>query len=147
MRCIIFLSATRITVGKTQIIQADNIGRKNIDFSSTIESIAICIRYGIYHGRNVGKLFIAWLLPTIPDFRMCIGIIKNEMMCRIDPAIHEEAVEKTGCRTMDFTNRPMKGYVLIDESGMKSAKDFKYWISLALDFNKRAKASKKKKKK
>ena len=45
---------------------------------------------------------------------------------------------------MDFTKRPMKGYVMIDENGMKSQKDFDYWINLALDFNKNAKSSKKK---
>jgi hypothetical protein len=47
---------------------------------------------------------------------------------------------------MDFTNRPMRGYVMVDDSGMKSDKDFDYWISLALDFNKKAKSSKKRKK-
>lgn len=79
--------------------------------------------------------------------KMCVGIIKDELMCRIDPDLHESLVEKTGCRTMDFTNRPMIGYVLIDDSGMNSQKDFDYWINLSLDFNKRAKASKKSKSK
>jgi TfoX/Sxy family transcriptional regulator of competence genes len=78
--------------------------------------------------------------------KMCVGIIKDELMCRIDPALHEESVEKPGCRTMDFTKRPMRGYVLIEESGMKSQKDFNYWINLALDFNKKSKSSKKTKK-
>jgi len=78
--------------------------------------------------------------------KMCVGIIKNDLMCRIDPAIHEACVEKQGCRTMDFTKRPMRGFVLIDEWGMKSKKDFDYWINLALEFNKKAKSSKKKKK-
>jgi TfoX/Sxy family transcriptional regulator of competence genes len=78
--------------------------------------------------------------------KMCIGIIKDEMMCRIDPEMHETAVEKTGCRTMDFTGRPMKGYVLVDETGMRSENDFEYWISLCLEFNSKAKASKKKSK-
>jgi TfoX/Sxy family transcriptional regulator of competence genes len=77
--------------------------------------------------------------------KMCVGIIKDELMCRIDPALHDEAVEKTGCHTMNFTKRPMSGYVMIDDSGMKTKKDFSYWISLALDFNKKAKSSKKKK--
>jgi len=40
--------------------------------------------------------------------KMCVGIIKDEMMCRIDPNFHETAIEKTGCRTMDFTKRPMR---------------------------------------
>lgn len=42
---------------------------------------------------------------------------------------------------------PMKGYVPISEEGMKTKKDFDYWITLSLDFNKRAKASKNRKKK
>jgi TfoX/Sxy family transcriptional regulator of competence genes len=77
--------------------------------------------------------------------KMCVGIIKDEMMCRIDPALHEASVEKTGCRTMDFTKHPMTGYVMVDDTGMHTKKDFDYWISLCLDFNKKAKAAKKKK--
>lgn len=78
--------------------------------------------------------------------KMCIGIMKDEMMCRIDPELYEASLEKQGCHTMEFTGRPMKGYVLIDDTGMKSKKDFEYWVGLCLDFNKRAKSSKKKKK-
>lgn len=75
--------------------------------------------------------------------KMCLGIIKDELMCRIDPAIHDIQVEKYWCRTMDFTKRPMKGYILVEEAGMRTKKEFDYWIDLALDFNSRAKASKK----
>lgn len=77
--------------------------------------------------------------------KMCVGIIKDELMCRIDPGIYETALEKNGCRPMDFTGRPMKGWVIINEEGMKNKKDFDYWIDLALDFNKSAKPYKKKK--
>jgi len=76
--------------------------------------------------------------------KMCLGIIKDELMCRIDPARHNIEVEKNGCRTMDFTKRPRKGYILIEEVAMRSKKDFDYWIDLALDYNPIAKASKKK---
>ncbi len=79
--------------------------------------------------------------------KMCAGIIKDELMCRIDPDFHEKAVEKTGCRTMDFTKRPMKGYILVDDTGLRSKKDIDYWINLALEYNKKAKSSKKTKKK
>ena len=56
--------------------------------------------------------------------KMCVGIFKGDLMCRIDPALHEKAIAKKGCRTMDFTNRPMSGYIMIDDTGMKSKKDF-----------------------
>lgn len=77
--------------------------------------------------------------------KMCVGIIKDELMCRLDPALYEEALEKTGCHEMDFTGKPMKGWVLIEESGMKTVADLNYWIGLAVDYNKYAKSSKKKK--
>lgn len=84
-------------------------------------------------------------LTFMVDDKMCVGIIKDEMMCRIDPDLHAELVEMTGCRTMDFTNRPMIGYILIEDHAMRMPKEFEYWIDLALEFNPRAKSSKKKK--
>lgn len=75
--------------------------------------------------------------------KMCMGVVKDEMMCRINPEVEAEAWERAGCRRMDFTGKPMKGYVFVSEEGMKSKKDFMYWINLSLEFNKLAKASKK----
>jgi len=91
------------------------------------------------------KVMMGGLVFMVND-KMCVGIIKDEMMCRIDRSFHETAIEMRGCRTMDFTKRPMIGYVLIDETGMKTNAEFDYWINLCLDFNKYAKASKKKRK-
>lgn len=78
--------------------------------------------------------------------KMCVGVVKDEMMCRINPDVYEEALEKNGCREMVFTGKPMKGYVFVSEEGMKTKKEFDYWIKLCLEFNSIAKASKKKKK-
>lgn len=78
--------------------------------------------------------------------KMCISVGDDEMMCRIDPTLHQALMEKEGCRSMIMKGRELKGYVLITEEGMKTKKDFDYWIALSLDFNKRAKASKKSKK-
>lgn len=78
--------------------------------------------------------------------KMCVGVVGDEMMCRIGPDVYEEALEKKGCREMVFTGRPMKGYVYVNEDGMKSKRDFEFWINLCLAFNSKAKASKKQKK-
>ena len=79
------------------------------------------------------------------DDKMCINVSNDDMMCRIDPAIHQEVIQKKGCRTMTMKGREYKGYVLVSEEGIKTKKEFEYWIGLSLDFNKEAKASKKKK--
>jgi TfoX/Sxy family transcriptional regulator of competence genes len=85
-------------------------------------------------------------LTFMVNDKMCIGIIKDEMMCRIAPEMQDTVLEKAGCRIMDFTGKPMKGYVMVDDNGMKSQKEFDYWINLCLEFNSKAKSSKKKKK-
>jgi TfoX/Sxy family transcriptional regulator of competence genes len=108
------------------------------------EELAIRLRQRLAELPNINEKEMMGGLTFMYNDKMCVGIIKDELMCRIDPALHEECVEKIGCRTMDFTRRPMKGYILIDECGMKSQADFNYWINLALVFNKKAKSSKKK---
>jgi TfoX/Sxy family transcriptional regulator of competence genes len=111
------------------------------------KKLAAKIRERISNLPNIEEKEMMGGLVFMYNGKMCIGIIKDEMMCRIDPLLHDIEVEKTGCRTMDFTNKPMKGYIMIQEIGMRSQKDFNYWIDLALDFNSKAKASKKKQKK
>ena len=109
------------------------------------EKLANRIRERLCGLPNVEEKEMMGGLTFMYNGKMCLGIIKDELMCRIDPELHDQAVEKTGCRTMDFTKKPMKGYVMVDESGMKTKKDFDYWINLALVFNKKAKSSRKKK--
>jgi hypothetical protein len=41
--------------------------------------------------------------------KMCVGIFKEELICWVDPALHDAAIEKMGCQTMDLTKKPMKG--------------------------------------
>lgn len=110
------------------------------------ENLANRIRERFAELPNVEEKTMMGGLTFMYNGKMCVGIIGDELMCRIDPELHEQAVEKPGARTMDFTNRPMKGYVMIDDTGMTQQKDFDYWIGLSLDFNSRAKASRKKKK-
>lgn len=109
------------------------------------ERLADRIRESLADIDNVNEKQMMGGLTFMVHGKMCIGILKDEMMCRIDPARQEEALSKRGCRIMDFTGRPMKGYVMVDESGLKAKKDFDYWIDLCLDFNKHAKGSKKRK--
>ena len=84
-----------------------------------------------------------WCL--LVDDKMCVGIVKENLMARIDPGIQEEALQRPGCRPMDFTGKPMKGYVFVSPEGVDMDRDLEYWVQLCLDFNPKAKSSKKKK--
>jgi len=85
-------------------------------------------------------------LTFMVNNKMCVGILQDDLMARIDPSTYETALEKGGCREMDFTGRLMKGFVFISPDGIKTKEDLNYWIGLALEYNKIAKASRKRKK-
>lgn len=84
-------------------------------------------------------------LAFMVDKKMCVGIVKNKMMARIDPDIYEEAITKEGCRPMDFTGRTMKGWIFLEPKGIDLDVDLSYWVELALAYNPKANSSKKKK--
>jgi TfoX/Sxy family transcriptional regulator of competence genes len=84
-------------------------------------------------------------LAMMVDEKMCVGVIKDNLMARIDPDIYETALSRYGCKPMDFTGKRMKGYVFVEPEGIDQEEDLEYWLELALEFNPRAKSSKKKK--
>jgi TfoX/Sxy family transcriptional regulator of competence genes len=107
------------------------------------EHLAMRIRDSMRHLEDVEEKRMMGGLVFMVDGKMCVGIIKDELMCRIDPDRHAEVVEMNGCRTMDFTHRPMLGYILVEPAALRTTKELTSWIKLALDYNPKAKASKK----
>ena len=104
------------------------------------------IRAALAHLSDVEEKKMFRGLTFMVNAKMCVCVSGNEMMCRFDPALQEIIVEKTGFRTMIMNGKTYKGWGYISEVGMKSTKDFDYWMGLALDFNERAKATAKTKK-
>jgi len=92
-------------------------------------------------------------LVFMVDEKMCCGIHFDKkrntdfLMARIGEEASVEGMKREGCHPMDFTGRPMRGYVFVTPDGFDLDEDLEYWVDLALAFNPLAKASKKKKKK
>ena len=80
------------------------------------------------------------------DGKMCISVGGDEIMCRIDPAEYETVIDRNDVRPMIHGGKVMKGFIYVNEEGIKTKKQLDYWIGLCLDFNQYAKASKKPKK-
>jgi TfoX/Sxy family transcriptional regulator of competence genes len=70
--------------------------------------------------------------------KVCVGVIKDSLLVKLDPAQRDAALKKKGCREMDFSKRPAMGSVFVDPEGTDKEKDLEYWIDLALAFNKKA---------
>ncbi|NMH86133.1 TfoX/Sxy family protein [Flavivirga algicola] len=71
----------------------------------------------------------------------------NLLMARIGESVYEDELKKTECLPMDFTGRPMRGYIFVTPDGFDTDDDLSYWLDLCIAFNPLAKASKPKKKK
>jgi len=67
--------------------------------------------------------------------KMCVGIVKNDLMARIGKDNYESAIKKQGSRQMDFTGKPMKGYVFLEPEAIDMDVELEYWIDLSLEFN------------
>ena len=69
------------------------------------------------------------------------------LMARIGEEAYVSEVEKDECLPMDFTGRPMRGYLFVIESGFDNDPSLDYWLQKCLEFNPLAKASVKKRRK
>ena len=109
------------------------------------EQLADRIREALVDRKDVEEKKMFRGVTFMVDGKMCISVSGQDMMCRIDPALHDTLLQNTGTRAVIMKGREYKGYILVSEEGIKTQKDFQYWIDEALRFNAKAKASKKKK--
>ncbi len=98
---------------------------------------------GLNSSFNEKRMFGGMLFMV--DEKMCVGIINDNLMVRVDPENQDEFLKEEGCRIMDFTKRPMKGYLYVSAEGIDMDEDLDKWVQRCLDFNPKAKSSKKKK--
>lgn len=80
------------------------------------------------------------------DDKMCFGTYKGGMMVRIAPEESEELVSRKATEQMIHGGRPMNGYLFVNPEGYDMDSDLEFWVQKCLEFNPRAKSSKKKKK-
>lgn len=71
----------------------------------------------------------------------------NLLMARIGENAYLEELKNENALPMDFTGRPMRGYIFVTPQGFDSDTQLERWIDLCLAFNPDAKASKKKSRK
>ncbi len=45
---------------------------------------------------------------------MCVGVTQEDLMVRVGADAYQSALEKPHARPMDFTGRPLKGFVYVD---------------------------------
>lgn len=67
-------------------------------------------------------------LAFLVDGKMFIGIRNSSLMARVGPERHQDALAVPHVRVMDFTGRPMKGYVYVDPLAIADDGDLQSWV-------------------
>lgn len=83
-------------------------------------------------------------LAFLINGKMCVNVSGEGLMCRFDPDLQAELAQKRGYRTMVMKGKELKGYCLIDSTGLNSNEEFEYWIELCLNYNHSAELLKRK---
>lgn len=98
------------------------------------ETLAKRIRESIKGKRNITEKKMFGGLAFLLKGKMFCGIIKDDLMIRTGSEEYENALSKPYARPMDFTGKPMKGFVYVSSDGCKTTKSLSDWISLGLDY-------------
>ena len=65
---------------------------------------------------------------------MACGVTGDEIMVRVGPENHEDALSRPHARPMDFTGRPMRGLVYVGRPGFESDPDLAAWVEYGASF-------------
>ncbi len=65
---------------------------------------------------------------------MACGVTGDEIMVRVGPDNHEDALSRPHARPMDFTGRPMRGMVYVARPGFESDQDLAAWVESGASF-------------
>jgi TfoX/Sxy family transcriptional regulator of competence genes len=110
------------------------------------ELLANRVRKALSEQDRVDEIKMFQGLCFMVNDKMCVCIRNQDMLCRIGNAQAAIALENDNCRQMVMGSRVMKDFVFVEEENLRASSDLDHWINLCLQFNKVAKASKKKKK-
>ena len=65
---------------------------------------------------------------------MCVGVVGDEMMVRVGPEGYEAALALPSARKMDFTGKPLKGFVYVGVDGFDEDENLQEWVDLGRRF-------------
>lgn len=67
-------------------------------------------------------------LAFLVNGHMCCGVVKDELMVRVGHDAYEEAMTQSHAREIDFTGRPIKGFVYVGCDGFESEEGLQDWV-------------------
>lgn len=99
-----------------------------------MEALAARIRTVVSEHATVSEKRMFGGIAFLADGHMFCGTAKGALMVRVGPEAYEWALAQPHVRVMDFTGKPMRGYVFVDAAGMRTRAQLQRWVKHALEF-------------
>ncbi|HEX5131073.1 MAG TPA: TfoX/Sxy family protein [Candidatus Krumholzibacteria bacterium] len=65
---------------------------------------------------------------------MCCGVIEDNLVVRVGPGQYEDVLREPHARPMDFTGRPLTGFVYVERAGYETPAALIRWIERGVEF-------------
>jgi TfoX/Sxy family transcriptional regulator of competence genes len=98
------------------------------------EGVAQRIREALDHLPDVVEKRMFGGIAFMVGGHMCCGVVGGELMVRVGPEGYDTALSRPHARQMDFTGRPMKGFVYVAQAGFELDDDLQEWVDQAVEF-------------
>lgn len=65
---------------------------------------------------------------------MCVGVIGDDLIVRLDHGDYDAALARPGARVFDFTGKPMKGWLVVGAEAIEDDEGLGEWVGVATRF-------------
>ena len=65
---------------------------------------------------------------------MAVGVAGEDLMVRMDPEAAEAVLREPGARPMDFTGKPMRGFLFVGPEGVEHERELQTWIERGVSY-------------
>jgi hypothetical protein len=103
--------------------------------TSTSDDLPARVRHALADVPDVREKRMFGSVGFMVRDHLCVTARPERLMCRIAPALHEEALKRDGVETVVMKGRPYPGYVFVASAAVQTAAALKYWIDLSLTHN------------
>lgn len=98
------------------------------------EHLAERIRAALSAVPGVGERKMFGGLAFMLGGHMACGVVGEQLLVRVGPEGYEAALAQPHAREMDFTGRPLRGFVYVSPEGIDSEGDLRAWVERGARF-------------
>lgn len=96
------------------------------------EVLADRVREALAREKGVGEIRMMGGLCFMIAGHMALGIVGDELMARVGPDRYNQVLGRLHAREMDFTGRPLKGFVFVAPAGIRTKRSLASWVAPAV---------------